>query len=253
MKHAICTGRVYHQRRDQANHAFNYALYMLLIDLDDTAIAHCQSPFIGTRWYHPVQFRESDYLRDESGSLEQRVKAKLRKLGASEPVRQIRLLTQGRCLGLYFSPVNFYFCYTNEQPDCRYMLAEVSNTPWNERHYYLVDLQGNHINQKSFHVSPFMPMAMNYHWHITPPGADEDTIHVHIESHVPERGNVFDATLVLKQLALTPENARRTFWKHPFMTLKILSSIYFEALRLVLKRVRFVPYRARKSKREAQH
>lgn len=253
MSHAICTGRVYHRRMEQATHSFSYALYMLLIDLKDPAITQCQSPFISTRWFSPIQFRQSDYIPGEPGSLEERARAKLLELGASETVSNIRLLTQGRCLGLYFSPVNFYFCYTDNEQQCRYLLAEVSNTPWNERHYYLVDLHGNHIIEKSFHVSPFMQMAMNYHWRITPPDEQGNDIHVHIENHASDKGKVFDATLMLKQLALTPKNARQTFWQHPFMTLKIVSSIYFEALRLMLKRVRFVPYQSRKAKREAQH
>lgn len=254
MSHAICTGRVYHRRMDQAKHAFSYSLYMLLVDLKDSTLEKCPSHFISTRRFAPIQFRESDYLLGQAGStLAQRVKRKLQELGARETVDDIRLLTQGRCLGLYFSPVNFYFCYTRDESRCRYLLAEVSNTPWNERHYYLVDMNGSQVNEKSFHVSPFMEMTMDYHWQISPPDSSNDDIRVHIENHSPDKGKVFDATLSLKQMELTPASARRTFWRHPVMTLKIVSSIYFEALRLMLKRVRFVPYQSRKARREAQH
>lgn len=251
MNHAICTGHVYHARRDQANHAFHYSLYMLLVDLRDPTLSDCRNPYINTKWYSPIRFKENDYLPGENESLEKRVHTKLHELGAEQPVSKILLLTQARCLGLYFSPVNFYFCYPKNDDNCRYLLAEVSNTPWNERHYYLVDLQGSQVNKKSFHVSPFMQMKMDYHWRIQPPTNNNQNIRIHIENHAEDKGNIFEATLLLKQQAMTRQLARRTVWQHPVMTLKIVSSIYYQALRLFLKRVQFVPYTSRK--REVKH
>jgi DUF1365 family protein len=251
MSHAICTGQVYHSRRDQASHAFNYALYMLLIDLKDPTLSECRNPYISSNWYSPIRFQEKDYLPGQKGSLQSRVQAKLQELGAEQSINKVLLLTQARCLGLYFSPVNFYFCYPDNNDHCRYLLAEVSNTPWNERHYYLVDLQGNLVNKKDFHVSPFMQMQLDYHWQIQAPDSGDRDIRVHIENHDKDKGKIFDATLLLKQSALTKQQARRTFWRHPMMTLKIVSSIYYQALRLALKRVQFVPYLSRK--RDAQH
>ena len=80
------------------------------------------------------------------------------------PDGRVLLLGNVRCMGFYFSPVNFYFCY--RQGEARYLLAEVSNTPWNERHYYLLDLAALAPHDKDFHVSPFMGLAMRYHWRI---------------------------------------------------------------------------------------
>lgn len=244
---AIYRGFVRHRRFTPRYHEFKYPLMMMWLKLDELDELKHQLKQFGERRFHWARFKRKDYIGDEQLPVAVAVKQKIAELSAqgTSTDGEVFLLGQLRYFGLYFSPLNLY--YLRQNGDFRYMLAEVSNTPWNQRHYYLVDLNNIQPHDKAFHVSPFNPMEQRYHWKIRPPCADQPKTMLHLESRQQKNGDnndesisdptIFDATMVLKRQPLNQKNFTRVLLKTPIETLSIVSGIYWQAVKLFLKRV----------------
>jgi DUF1365 family protein len=143
---------------------------------------------------------------------------------------EIYMLGQLRTLGLYFSPVNFYFLRQAGQMQYSHMLAEVSNTPWGERHCYLVNMKHQSDNEKALHVSPFNPLDMQYQWKIAQPN---NRFSMRLSCIKDEKH--FEAGLSLTKQPLTTKTLQAALIKVPSFTIKSLIGIYWQALKLFIK------------------
>ena len=170
MKSAIYRGDVRHRRFRPVAHAFRFPLFMMYLDL-----AELPAVFAG-RWIWSMtrpalaRFRRADYLGPANIPLDDAVRSLVEERLGFRPAGPIRLLTHLRYLGVLMNPVSFYFCFDAEGERLEAIVAEITNTPWGERHSYVLDRRAGdaagtefrHRFTKAFHVSPFMPMNQSY-------------------------------------------------------------------------------------------
>ncbi len=225
----LFVGEVRHRRFSPIEHALNYRLFMPCLDLDELDVLQKKVWGFGSRWWHWARFRRDDYLGD--GDLKQAVLAKVAELGGQPCTGAVKAVLHLRYFGLYFSPVNFYYIYDDKQ-QWRYLLAEVSNTPWNERHYYLLDANDELTwkHNKAFHVSPFNPLEQEYVWKIKP---IEKRLSIHLECH--RNIKEFDATLTMTKQPFSSQVLLKHLIVTPIMAVKVTMGIYWHALKLWLK------------------
>lgn len=232
----IYMGQVRHRRFHIKFHEFTYQMHMVGLNLDTIDEMASTHFFFGTRWYHPIRFHQQDYLKHRFGSLKERVCQEVKHLGGDwSGEYEVFAFVQSRFLGFYFSPANFYFCY-NAERQAKYMLVEVSNTPWSERHYYLINLLQVQTTSKEFHVSPFMKMNMTYHWKIKLPN---NKLFIHMDSY--QQDKAFDASLTLTRREFKIREALALILKPP-MVFKVVLGIYWQALKIYLKGIPFIPH-----------
>lgn len=237
---ALYVGNVFHQRFYPKPHRFTYSLFLFWLDLDDMPDTG-QLPGLSVNCWLPVKFNRTDYLDSPDVPLAKRALQRMSDLAGKPLQGRVFLLGQVRMLGWYFSPVNFYYL---QQPDGQYshMMAEVSNTPWNKRHHYLIDLAGSRpVTPKDFHVSPFNPMDMDYHWQISQPA---DTLSVTIACHKNDtkQQKQFEAAIAMRKMPLTNKSLAKQMIKIPSTALKTVWGIYWQAIKLFVKRVPFYGY-----------
>lgn len=251
MHSCIYSGKVAHFRRGPVKHRFRYSLFMAYLDLDELPGLVRRSRLLSASRFAPASFLRKDHAGESDVPLGESIRQIVKEQTGHRPGGPIRLLTQLRYWGIYFSPINLYYCFEGEEQVPQTIVAEVNNTPWGEQHCYVL-WNGNRVDtargggkavqrfqhEKTFHVSPFMSMDADYHWRLTPPS---DRLGVCIQSR---RGDepLFDATMNLRRTQLNDRALAAHLLRFPVHSVKIVAAIYFEALRLWLKRVPFYPH-----------
>ncbi len=236
MHSCLYEGIVTHRRREPIDHQFQYRLFMVYLDLDELRSLVGRRGFISSSKYASRSFVRSDHLFDSSTSLADDVRGLVRQQTGNTPEGPVRLLTQLRHFGYYMSPLNLFYVYDRDDRRVESIVAEVNNTPWKERHVYVL-WDGNRsgsadelrfAHRKDFHVSPFMEMDLRYQWMLSSPG---QSLELHLANSCDAR-HLFDARLTLERRDLSRQQLRRMTLRYPVMTAQITAAIYYQAWKL---------------------
>lgn len=254
MHSSLYAGQVRHRRFSPREHQFSYRLYMLYLDLDELPTLFQRFWLWSLEKRNIATFRRGDHLRPHTQDLKTAVYDLIEERSGKRPQGPVRLLTNLAYFGFRFNPVSFYYCFDASGEQLEYIVAEVNNTPWGEQFCYVMDAVNDqnreqsqtrhdtqtqrHLAQKQFHVSPFMTMDINYDWRLSKPG---EQLNVHMENHHSGE-KLFDATMRLNRQTISRSSLARILVSHPLQSFKVVGAIYFEALRLWLKRVPFIDH-----------
>ncbi|CAA0125799.1 Uncharacterised protein [BD1-7 clade bacterium] len=250
-------GTVRHRRFWPKTHGFQYRIFMAYIDIDTAEQDFSHRWLFSTRRGAAVRFHRNDYLKPHDVSLRQAVESRLKGQLGLDNIGKIMLLTNLRFFGFIINPISCYYCF-DSHGQLKALIAEVTNTPWGETQVYVLrcdpdaKYQRIHFN-KAMHVSPFNPMNLVYDWRNNTP-SEKLLLHMNCVEK-PNRGNNTssekgnseqrihtDATLTLTQKDFTVKQARSLWLNYPLMTGRIFLGIYWQALRLLLKKVPLWPH-----------
>ena len=238
---AIYEGAVDHHRLRPREHRFRYDVGHVYLDLDELPTLFRKRWLWSATRPALARFRREDHLGAAGEPLSESIRNLVERETGSRPQGPIRLLTNLSYFGYCFNPVSFYYCFDADGKTVKTIVAEVNNTPWGERDTYVLpesmDIGKRGVKrfrpEKKMHVSPFMPMNINYDWRFNQP---EQRLTVHMQNFI-DTDKLFDATLDLEQHPVTSMNMARVLVQYPVVTMKVVIGIYYQALKLVLKRI----------------
>jgi hypothetical protein len=233
---AIYEGTIRHRRFVSQQHGFGYRIFMMYLDLAELPDLFDGHPLWSARRPAPAWFRRADYLGDPAVPLHQAVRDVVQHSTGRRPTGPVCMLTHLRYWGYVLNPITLYYCFDAAGDRLEALVAEVTNTPWGERHaYVLAAPQGAGSSRglrqelpKAMHVSPFMGMDLRYAFRAPLPGR---RLLLHIENRMQGRTG-FDATLYLRRRPLTRGSLTAVLWRYPWMTARVLAGIYGQAFRL---------------------
>ena len=237
MHSGIYHGWLEHRRKYPQRHEFRYRIFMVYLDLSELEQVFVQSKFWSIEKFNIASFQRADYLGSADESLDIAVRKKVNAETGTYPNGPIRMLTNLRYFGFNFNPLTCYYIFNCDE-ELQFVVAEVTNTPWGERHAYVLRCNPSASRQrirfkKALHVSPFNPMSIEYEWVNNIPG---DSVLLHMRNWRNQQIQ-FDATLNLIREPLNRKSMRKILCSFPFITLKVILAIYWQALKLWLKRI----------------
>ena len=240
MHNYIFKGTIRHRRFFPFLQNFKYNTFMSFFDISEIENLFTKSIFWNVNKPAIVSYYRSDYHGDPSISLDQAIRRTVLEKQNINLDGPIKILTHLRYFGYCFNPVSFYYCYEKDGKNLKMIVAEVTNTPWNERHCYFITSKKNKSFRqnlkKEFHVSPFWDMGHDYDWYFSDVS---ESLSVNMINY-KHKNKVFDATLTLNtRKKLTKLNLFKTAIRFPLITFIVFLRIHFQAFKLWIKGATF--------------
>lgn len=248
MHSQVALGSITHHRYAPRLHHFKYRLSMLYLELDEASDAFRCHPLWSWNRRNLACILRDDHLRHPAKDLHEAVRSVICDFSGIRPTGPISLLTQPRYWGYCINPISVYFVWSEDRSRLEWLLLEVNNTPWDEQHPYVLQIDaevGQPISldfAKHLHVSPFMEMDLNYRLRFLL--SEKQTLSFCLENW-KQQDRIFSAALNLTFAPLSRRNLSQLLFTYPFMSLKVAAAIYWQALKLKLKGT---PYIARPGK-----
>ena len=238
MRTAFYIGRLAHARMKPRHHRFSYSVLMPFVDVESVQKITEDLPFWSVGRWGLARFVRNDFIGDEKVPIAEAVKQRIHEVTGQHFEGQVFLLDNWRYFGIQNNPIACYFCKNHLTDELEYIVAEVTNTPWGERHSYVLPVDaatGLYQTEfdKKLHVSPFHGMNQRYRWFSTTP---DDSLAIKL-TNLEDGERVFHASLTLKRLPLNKASALTLLARFPLETAKVAAAIYWQALVLFLRRV----------------
>lgn len=232
-----------HNRLAPKKNRFHYSVFMFYLDLDEIDGIAKKLRLLSRNRFNVFNFRDRDHLQlpkeapDTRKNVKQQITDYLRSHNVELGNGKIMLLTNLCTFGYQFNPVSFYYCFDESgAPICS--VVEVCNTFHEMKPYFISkdQLTGNrfHLNTtKYFYVSPFIDMDTNFDFNLSIPG---EKLNIKIDDY-KEGERFFISTLTGKRKGLTDLRLLWYMLRFPFITLKVIILIHWQALILWRKKI----------------
>lgn len=241
MTSALYVGSVMHRRLKPRVHRLRYRMFWMLFDLDELGTLGHRLTLFSHERFNLFSLRNADHGDGSDTPLREQIEGHLAATGLDVAGGAIRLLCMPRILGYVFNPISVYYCY-DPAGGLAAVVYEVHNT-FGQRHSYLITVDAERNGAvlqrcaKALYVSPFIGMDIAYGFRLHAPS---ERISLSIRAS-DTKGPVIVASLAGERRELTDSALLRVFVTHPLLTLKVITAIHWDALKLWLKGVRLVP------------
>ncbi|MGH8403028.1 MAG: DUF1365 domain-containing protein, partial [Gammaproteobacteria bacterium] len=247
MNSHLYRGKVMHQRMQQVAYRFVYDVFNLYLDIDELPALQQKCRLFSHNRFNLFSLYDRDVGARENTPLRPWLERLLRQRGIELAGGKVFLLCYPRIFGYVFNPLSLWYCHHSDG-SLSAIVCEVHNTFGETHHYILAPAHGGvmawdaeYRTRKAFHVSPFVQPQAEYHFHFSAPGERVRVLINEFTNDAP----LLNAGMTGTRLPLNDATLLGLFMHIPFLTLKVIGLIHWQALKIWLRGAPFYKKPAR--------